>query len=171
MFFRERDHLRPPGKLLAEPFLPPGRDDLDLRGQRRRRQLEAHLIVSLARGAMRNGPGAFALGDLDHALGDQRPRDAGAEKILPLVDGSRLHDRENEIARELLPQIVHLATGRARGERLGFEAVEFFLLADIGAKRDHLRVVRLLEPAQDDGGIQPSRISDNDSHRLAEVRS
>ena len=57
---------------------------------------------------------AFSLlGDLHHALGDERPRDAGAEKILALVNRAGLDHRENEVAREFLLQIVDVDLGRA----------------------------------------------------------
>ena len=49
-------------------------------------QLEADLVVALAGRAMRHRVGADLLGDLDLLLGDQRPRDRGAEQILALVD-------------------------------------------------------------------------------------
>ena len=64
------DHLRAAGELLAEALLPPRGDDLQLRRERGGGQLEAHLVVALAGGAVGDGIGAFRLGDLDHALGD-----------------------------------------------------------------------------------------------------
>ena len=73
----------------------------------------------------------FLVRDLDHALGDQRPRDAGAEEILALVNRAGLHHRENEIAREFLLQIIDVNLGRAGLLRLFFEAFEFLFLADV----------------------------------------
>ena len=40
--------------------------------------------------------------------------------------------------------------------------VEFFLLPDVSAKRDHFRAIGFLQPSENDGGVQPARISDND---------
>ena len=53
--FAIRDHLRAAGKLLAIPLLPPRRDDLQLRRERGGGQFEAHLVVALARRAVRDG--------------------------------------------------------------------------------------------------------------------
>ena len=89
----------------------------------------------------------------------------GAEVILALVNRAGLEHRENEIAREFLAQIVDVALARAGAQRLGFEAVEFLLLADVGAKGDDLRGVGFLQPGEQDGGIEPPGISDDDFHK------
>ncbi len=166
MFLGESDHLRAARELLAKPLLPPRRDDLDLRRERGGGQLEAHLVVALAGRAVGHRLRAVGVGDLDHALGDERPGDARAQEILPFVERARLDHRKDEVARELLAEIVHLAAARAGRERLGFQAVEFLLLADIRAERDHFRPVRLLEPTEDDRRVQTARIRDDDFHRL-----
>ena len=88
-------------------------------------------------------------------------------KILPLVERPGLDHREDEIARELLAQIIDLAAARAGPERLRLQAVEFLRLAHIRAKRDHLRLVRFLQPTEDDRRVQPARIRDDDFHRCA----
>ena len=67
------------------PFAP-RRDHLHVGLERIVGELEAHLVVALAGRAVRDRVGADLLGDLDLLLGDQRPRDRGAEQILPLVD-------------------------------------------------------------------------------------
>ena len=64
------------------PFAP-WRDDFDVGLERVIGELEAHLVVALAGRAMGDGIGADLLGDLDLLLGDQRPRNRGAEQILP----------------------------------------------------------------------------------------
>ena len=101
-----RDHLRATGEFFAETLLPPRRDNLEFRRERRGGQLEAHLVVAFARGAMRHGLRTFRRGDLHHALGDERTGDARAEKILSLVERAGAEHGENEITRELLLQIV-----------------------------------------------------------------
>ena len=71
-------------------------------------ELEAHLVVALAGGAMGDGIGAGLGGDLDQALGDQRPGDRGAEQIDALVEGIGAEHREDEVADEFLAQILDM---------------------------------------------------------------
>src|SRR3954466_13952275 len=94
-------------KLLAafEIPLPPGRDDLDARLERIIRELEADLVVAFAGGAMTDGVRADLARDLDLRLGDQRPRDRGAEQILALIHGVRAKHRKYEIAHEFFAQV------------------------------------------------------------------
>jgi hypothetical protein len=68
------------------PIQPPGRDDLDVGVQRIGRQFEPDLVVALAGRAVADGIGAGLGRDLDQTLGDQRPRDGGAEQVEPLVE-------------------------------------------------------------------------------------
>ena len=77
----ELDQLGAAGKI---PFTP-RRDDLDIGRQRVIAELEADLVVALAGRAVADRVGADHLGDLDLALGDQWPRDRGAEQVQPLV--------------------------------------------------------------------------------------
>jgi hypothetical protein len=44
--------------------------------------------------------------DLDLALGDQRPRDRGAEQIEALIERVGAEHREDEVAHEFLAQVV-----------------------------------------------------------------
>ena len=62
--------------------LAPRRDDLDAGLERVIGELEAHLVVALAGRAVTDGVGADLARDLDLLLGDQRPRDRGAEQVL-----------------------------------------------------------------------------------------
>ena len=108
------DHLRAAGELRrGTASSRHGAMTSQLRRERGGGQLEAHLVVALAGGAVGDGVGLFLPGDLDHALGDERPGDAGAEEILALVDRAGLDHREDEVARELLLQVVDVDLGRA----------------------------------------------------------
>ena len=164
MLLGEGDHLRAPRELLPEAFLPPGRDHLDFRRERGGGQLETHLVVTLAGGPVGDGLGTFGAGNLHHALGDERAGDARAEKVLAFVNRPGLDHRKDEVPGEFLTQVVDLAKARAGGERFRFQSVEFFLLADVRAESDDFRAVGFLEPTQQDGGIQPARICDDDFH-------
>ena len=165
------DHLGAAGELVPEPGVAPRGDDLQLGREAGGGQLEADLVVAFAGGAVGHGLGLFLRGDLDHALGDERPGDAGAQEILALVDRAGLDHREDEVARELLLQVGDVALGRAGAFGLGFQALEFLLLADVGAEGDDLGVILFLEPGEDDGGIESARISENNLHSLVQIRS
>ena len=108
---------------------------------------------------MGEGFGLILFGHFDHALGDKGPGDAGAQEILALIDRARLDHGEDEVARELLLQVGDVALGRAGAFGLGFQPLEFLFLADVGAERNNLRVIPFLNPGQDDGSVQATRIS------------
>ena len=145
---------------LELPF-PPGRDHLDVRVQRIIGELEAHLVVALAGRAMGDGVGAGQLGDLDLALGDQRPGDRGAEQIDAFIERVRPEHGEDEIAHELLAQI--LDEDLLDAEHLGLLArrLQLLALAEIGGEGDDLAPIGLLQPFQDDRGVEPAGISEH----------
>src|SRR5579872_34090 len=84
---------------------PPWCYDLQLGGQPREGQFEAHLVVALAGAPMPHCVGTLSACDLSQLLGDDGARDRGAEQVVAFVYGVGAHDRENEIARELLAQV------------------------------------------------------------------
>ena len=86
--------------------LPPRRDHPDVRLERVVGELEADLVVALAGRAVGDGVGADLAGDLDLALGDQRPGDRGAEQVGALVERVGAEHREDVVADELLAQIL-----------------------------------------------------------------
>src|SRR5262249_48553219 len=101
--------------------------------------------------------------DLGLALGDQRTRDGRAEQVLALVDGSGAEHRKDEVAHELLAQVLDDALHRAGGARLGVETVELLGLPQVGAEGDDLRLVAVDEPAQDDRGVEAAGIGEHDA--------
>src|SRR6185436_2271812 len=103
--------------------------------------------------------GPFLARDFDHSLGDEGTRNTGAEKILVLINRARLDHWEDEIPRELLLQIVNIDLGRARRSRFLVEPAELFLLADVCAESDHLGVVLLFNPREQNRGVESARIS------------
>ena len=156
-----------PGARAQIPFAP-WRDDFDVGIERVIAELEADLVVALAGGAVGDGVGADLAGDLDLALGDQRPRDRGAEKIGAFVKRIGAKHRKDEIADKLLAQIVD--KDLADAEQLGLAArrLELLALAEIGGESDDLAAIGLLQPAQDDRGVEPARIGQHDLfHRFA----
>src|SRR3546814_4980057 len=92
------------------------------------------LVVALAGGAMADRIGTDLAGDLDLALGDQRPGDRGAEQVEALVHGIGAEHREDEVADEFLAHILDEELPDA--EHLGLLACRFqlFALAEVGGE-------------------------------------
>ena len=158
-------------QLLAalEGPLAPGRDDLDGRLQRIVGELEAHLIVALAGGAVTDGVGAGLPGDLDLLLGDQRPRDRGSEQIDALVDGVGAEHREHVVADELLAQVLDEDVLLLDAEQLGLAPgrLQLLALAEVGGEGHHLAAVGLLQPLQDDRRVQAAGVGEHDAFTLS----
>ena len=127
-------------------------------------QLEADLVVALAGGAVGDGGRAFLQGDLDHALGDERARDGRPEEVLAFVDRVGAHHREDEVLGEFGLEVVDVDLARAGGQRLLLQALELLRLADVGRERDDFGPIILLEPLQNDRGVQAARICQYDFH-------
>ena len=143
------------------PFAP-RRDDFDVRRERVIAQFEAHLVVALAGRAVRDGIGAGLAGDLDLALGDQWPRDRGAEQVLAFIERVGAEHRKDEIADEFLAQIVDKDLAHPHHLGLLARRLQFLALAEIGGEGDDFATIRFLQPAQDHRRIEPARIGQDD---------
>ena len=148
-------------RLLKLPFAP-GRDDLDVGVQRIGGELEAHLVIALAGGAMGHGIGAGLAGDLDQALGDQRPGDRGAEQVDALIDRIGAEHREDEVADELLAQVLDVDFLDAQHLGLLARRLQLAALAQVGGEGHDLGAIFGLQPLQDDRGIEAARIGEDD---------
>src|SRR3970282_1609784 len=150
-------------KLLArgEVPLPPRRDHADPGVERVIGELEAHLVVALAGAAVRDRVRADPVRDLDLALGDQRPRDRGAEQVLALVLGVGPEHGEDEVAHELLAQVVDEDPTDAELPGLSPRRRELLALADVRGEGHHLAPVGVLQPFQDDRGVEPAGIGEH----------
>ena len=111
---------------------------------------------------MADGIGAGFVDDLDQALGDQRPRDRGAEQVFALIHGVGAEHRENEVAHEFLAQVVDvdLFGLDAELQRLGARRLEFLALTEVGGESYHLALVGVLQPFQDDRGVEAAGIGE-----------
>ena len=158
--------------------LAPRRDHLDVGLQRIGRELEAHLVVALAGRAMGDRVGADLARDLDQPLGDQRPRDRGAEQIEAFVLGVGAEHREDEVAHEFLAQILDEDVLRLDAEHLGLGArrLELLALAEIGGEGHDLAAVGRLQPLEDDRSVEAAGIGEDDAldlglgHRSEDIR-
>jgi hypothetical protein len=150
------------GRPGVEVPLAPGRDHREVRGQRGVGQLEAHLIVALAGGAVAHRVCAGRAGDLHLGLGDERARDGRAEEIRALVHRVGAQHGEDEVADELLAEILDVHAGGAGAQGLLADGDQLLPLPEVGAVRDHVALVRLDEPAKDHGGIEASGVCQHD---------
>jgi hypothetical protein len=107
------------------------------------REFEAHLVVALAGRAVGDRVGADLAGDVDQVLGDQRPRDRGAEQILALVERVGAEHREHVVAHEFLAHILDEDVFGLDAEQLGLLArrLELLALAEVGGEGDDLAAI------------------------------
>src|SRR5690606_14827129 len=144
------------GRAAGQVPFPPWSDDVNVGRQRVSRPIETELVLARAGGAVghRIRPG-FAR-DLDQPLGDQRPRDRGAEQIVAFIAGVGAHHREDEVAHEFLAQIVYVDVLRLDAHHLGLTARRFQLLAlaQVGGEGYDLAVVGRLQPLEDHAGVE-----------------
>ena len=158
------DHLGAAREQVAIGLDLPRRDDLELGCERHVGELEAALVVALARGTVRDGVGLFLLRDVHLCLGNERTGDRGAEVILALVNRVGPDHRVDEVAGEFLDEIEGVVFGSAGLQGLLVQALKLLFLTDISCKGDDLGVVSFLEPFDDDGGVEASRICEDDLH-------
>ena len=141
--------------------LAPRRDDFHVRRDGFVRQLEAHLIVALARAAVRHGVGAGFESDFRLPLGDHRPRHRGAEQILVFVHRAGAQRRPDVLGQEFLAQILDCRRRSARHESFLLRGLQIFLLANVADHGDHLAAIRFLQPGNNDRRIKSARIGEN----------
>ena len=142
--------------------LPPGSDDLHLRGKALDGQLKPHLIVALAGAAVADGVSPLFLGNLHQPLADDGPGEGGAQKIV-LILGPHHHGGDDDLIHHLVGQVLDVQLGGAGLDGLLLQAVQLVPLPHIGGDRDDLRViVILLQPGDDDGCIQAAGIGQHD---------
>ena len=147
--------------LLAALDVPdsPGSDDGHVGGEGLHGQLEANLIVALAGAAVGDGVRALRLGDLHQALGDDRAGHGGAQQVGVLILRAHLHAGEDHVLDELLVQILDVELGGAGLEGLLLQTVQLAHLTHVAGDRDDLAaLVVLLQPGDDDGGVQSAGI-------------
>ena len=113
---------------------------------------------------MRNGVGMGLACDVDQTLGDQRACNRGTQQILALVHRVGAKHREHEVTHEFFAQVVdeNIAGLDAHLDGFGACGCDFFALTDIGGEGHHFAVIHILQPLQDDRGIQPAGISEHD---------
>ena len=113
---------------------------------------------------MRHRVGAVFSGQFHQPLGDQRPRDGGAEQVLPFINRIGAEHREDEIAHEFLAHILDMDILALDPQKLGFLArrIKLLALAQIGGEGNDLAAIFRLQPFQDDRRIETTGIGKDD---------
>ena len=142
--------------------LPPGHDNFQVRGQGLVGELEAHLVVAFAGGAVAHGVGAGLFGHLHLGLGDQGPGDGGAQEIRPLIEGVGPEHGPDEVPDELFLQVLDKDLVGAGGPGLGGHLRQFVALAQVGGKGHHRALILLLEPLENHRGVQAAGVGQDD---------
>ena len=115
---------------------------------------------------MRQRISADPLGDLHLPARNQRARDGRAEEVLATVNRPGAQHRENEVLDEFVAQVLDVTLVGARRDGLGLHPIELLALANVGGNADDPGSrVMLLEPGNNDRGIETPRIGeDNGLH-------
>ena len=137
-------------------------DDLEPRIERVGRDVEADLVVALARAAVGDGVGALALGDLDEELGDERPGEGRGQRVGALVQRVGLQVRPHEVGHEALAGIDHVGARRAGRHGPPLDALAQRPAAEVDGQRHDLDPVLLLEPGDGDGRVESARVGEDD---------
>src|SRR3954453_10890226 len=108
---------------------------------------------------MRQRVAAGSESDFHLALGEERPRNRGAEKIFVFIDAAGPYHAPQVVGDELLAQVGDVNLRRAGLERFLLESGELFsTLSDVAADGDHVALIIFLEPRNDDRGIEAAGV-------------
>ncbi len=146
-----------------EAVIFPGGDDFEFGSEGHVGELEADLVVAFAGGSVGDGVGTFGVGDIDLVLGDEGAGDGGAEEVLGFVDGAGFEHGEAVLLGEFLAEVFDDALVGTGFEGFFLDAFEFIALAEFGGEGDDLAAgVIVLEPGEDDGGIEAAGVGEDD---------
>ena len=141
--------------------LAPGGDDRHVRRKVLDGQFKTHLVIALAGAAVDDRVRAFLQCDLYQSLGDAGTRMARAQQIV-FIYRAGLHAGDDEVVDILVRQIQHIEFRRAGLQCFFFQAFQFVRLSDIAGNCDDFAVVVvLLQPGDDDRGVETAGIGKN----------
>ena len=138
--------------------LPPGGDDLHVRGKPLDGQLKPNLIVALAGRAVADGVRALGQRDFRQLLADNGTGKGGAQQV-SLILGVHFQGGDDDFVHHLVHQIGDDQLTGTGGDGLGFQSFQLVGLTDVAGYGDDLGVVVVfLQPRDDDGCIQTAGI-------------
>ena len=146
--------------------LAPRRDHRKVGREGGERQLEPHLVIPLAGAAVCQRVRTDAARDLHLPLRDERSSHRRAQQVLAVVHSAGAQRREDEVANELLAEVLDVALLGSRGDRLVADAAQLFtVLSDVGRDADDARVVVLAKPGNDDRRVETTGVREDDGAR------
>ena len=86
--------------------LAPGSNNLEARIERHNGQLETHLVVAFAGGAMGNRIRTGLVGNFHQVFGNQRTGHGGSEQVFALIDRPGFEHGEEIVGGEFLTQVA-----------------------------------------------------------------
>src|SRR4029077_7804003 len=151
--------------------LAPRRHDFQFGSERLVSHLEADLVVALAGTSVADGRGSFAQRVFTLWVRDHGPRERRAEQIFTLVHRARFQRPPNVAGQELFAQIFddYLAGSSLVG--LVHDGLDVFSLTYVGDHGDHFVGIVFLEPRNDDRGIEPTGVGENNLFFFRHARS
>jgi hypothetical protein len=100
------EEVRAAAEAVLEGGVAPGHDGLERGVERGEGELEADLVVALARRAVRDELAAHLVRDLDGAARDAGAREGGPHELKVFVNAIRLDGREDEVVEEVRPEVL-----------------------------------------------------------------
>src|SRR5262249_31119717 len=140
------------------------RKDFEIRCQRAESDLEAHLVVTLARATVRDDAAAVCTGGGDEVLDDQWPADRRHQRITVHVQAVGL-DWGNalfvpdRVARRPAPRLDRAAIQSPLAHRLHVLAA----LAEVNGHGDHLAAGLIADPADRHRRVQTAGVRQDDA--------
>jgi len=151
-------------RFVARPLVFARRaDDGQAGRQRGERDVEAHLVVALARAAVRDGRRADLARLVDEQLRDERAAEGRRQGVLALVDRVGRERREREVAHEVVARVDDRVLDRARLVCALLCAFEVLDVAEVDEEADHLVAPVLLQPLRRGGGVEAPGVGKDDA--------
>ena len=142
-------------RLVARPLVLARRaHDSQVRRERRECDVEPHLVVALARAAVRDGRRAHLARLVDEQLRDERPSEGRREGVLALVDRVGGQPGEGEVAQEVVACVDDGVLDRAGLVRTLLGAFHVLDVAEVDEQADHLVAAVLLQPLGRGGRVE-----------------